>query len=95
MPIPQPQVTRVRAIPSAEPQAPSAEPQEPVPIPQPQVTRVRPVVTAGDPAPVEGAPRADPEGPVGGQDQGGPPGMFKRLLGRILGRGRGAERAGG
>jgi len=73
----------------------TAMPQEPAAIPQPQVTRVRPVVTAGDRAQVERVLRADAERPVGGQDQGAPPGIFKRLIGRILGRGRGAGRADG
>ncbi len=92
--IPQPQVTRVRPIPGAEPQPPRASPQEPVSIPQPQVTRVRPVVPAGDRAQAGGVPRADAAGSPGGEAQAKPPGMFKRLLGRILGR-RPAKRAGG
>jgi pSer/pThr/pTyr-binding forkhead associated (FHA) protein len=64
--IPQPQVTRVREVPDAEPQAPAAipqpqvtrvrevpdaEPQAPAPIPQPQVTRVREVPDAEPQAP--------------------------------------------
>ena len=72
-PIPQPQVTRVREVPD-EPPAPAA-------IPQPQVTRVRAVAAGEEPAPVE-APALP-----SGEGQGARPGLLKRLLGRIRGRG--------
>jgi predicted component of type VI protein secretion system len=74
-PIPQPQVTRVREVPDAGPQAPAA-------IPQPQVTRVRAV------APGEGAPAAEVPVTPGAEAQAKRPGPLKRLLGRILGRGK-------
>jgi len=95
-PIPQPQVTRVREVPDVEPQAPAAipqpqvtrvrevpdvEPQAPAAIPQPQVTRVRAVAAGEEPAPVE-APALP-----SGEGQGARPGLLKRLLGRIRGRG--------
>ena len=94
-PIPQPQVTRVREVPDVEPQAPAAipqpqvtrvrevpdEPPAPAAIPQPQVTRVRAVAAGEEPAPVE-APALP-----SGEGQGARPGLLKRLLGRIRGRG--------
>jgi len=92
---PQPQVTRVREVPDVEPQAPAAipqpqvtrvrevpdEPPAPAAIPQPQVTRVRAVAAGEEPAPVE-APALP-----SGEGQGARPGLLKRLLGRIRGRG--------
>jgi len=94
-PIPQPQVSRVREVPDVEPQAPAAipqpqvtrvrevpdEPPAPAAIPQPQVTRVRAVAAGEEPAPVE-APALP-----SGEGQGARPGLLKRLLGRIRGRG--------
>jgi predicted component of type VI protein secretion system len=96
-PIPQPQVTRVREVPDAGPQAPAAipqpqvtrvrevpdaGPQAPAAIPQPQVTRVRAV------APGEGAPQPEAQSSPGAEIQAKRPGPLKRLLGRILGRGK-------
>jgi pSer/pThr/pTyr-binding forkhead associated (FHA) protein len=100
-PIPQPQMTRIRAIPGeqaqaseAAPQAPA--PQAPAPIPQPQVTRVRPAVPGVDRAQVQGGPRGDDAaGPPGSHEQPKQPHIFGRLLGCILGRRRRGKRAGG
>ena len=66
--IPQPEVTRVRAVPSAdppaepppEPDAPAAIPDAPAAIPQPQVTRVRQVPSVEPPA----EPPAEPDAPA-------------------------------
>jgi hypothetical protein len=78
--IPQPQVTRVRAVPNTEP--PPSEPQQPTPIAEPQVTRVRAVAEPG-------------AGADGDEKQAKGPGLFKRLLARLRGRGAGPGEADG
>jgi Inner membrane component of T3SS, cytoplasmic domain len=105
--IPQPQVTRVRQVPSAEPPAeaaPDAEPDAPAAIPQPQVTRVRQVPSAEPPAEAQ-PPAAIPQpevtrvravvSPPTSGDEPAPkrPNPFKRLLARLRGGGggKGAE----
>jgi pSer/pThr/pTyr-binding forkhead associated (FHA) protein len=99
--IPQPQVTRVREVPAEGPQAPATIPQPqvtrvrevpdealaPVAIPQPQVTRVRAVAPGEDAAPAESP------APPGGEGRSAREGLFKRLLGRIRGRGGNDEGA--
>jgi predicted component of type VI protein secretion system len=100
-PISQPQVTRVREVPDVEPEAPAAIPQPqvtrvrevpdealaPAAIPQPQVTRVRAVAPGEDAAPAESP------APPGGEGRSAGEGLFKRLLGRIRGRGGNDEGA--
>ncbi|HYB23418.1 MAG TPA: hypothetical protein VED41_06455, partial [Solirubrobacteraceae bacterium] len=63
----------------------------PAPIPQPQVTRVRQRVTAEEPP----AAREEPAAASGGEAQAKAPGMFRRLLGRLRGRGGDGGRADG
>jgi hypothetical protein len=107
-PIPQPQVTRVRAVPGTEPPEPQA-PAAPEPIPQPQVTRVRAVPNTEPPPPEPQPPAAIPEpqvtrvravaepgaGADGDEKQAKGPGLFKRLLARLRGRGAGPGEADG
>lgn len=83
-PIAQPEVTRVRPV-------VGEQVQEPMPIAPPEVTRVRPILSEEQVAQSE--PIAQPQvtrvSSAIPEEQAKPQGNFKRLLERILGRGRG------
>jgi len=88
-PIAQPQVTRVRQVPDAAGESSAAGGL--APIAQPLLTRVRQVPDAAGESSAAGGPPA----PSGGEAQAKAPGIFKRLLGRIRGRGGDGEGAEG